>query len=112
MSLFRSFSNVPIIKPPTREEMAADLATETCERYKALREDAKAAEANCEPSKVWTAQAAECIQTIDALMRGQHRWIVVPIILEHLPELVTPATLTPEQLAMVEAKYPELVKPS
>lgn len=93
MSVFRSFQNVPILnqpaKPATREEMAADLAAETCERYKVLRQQALDAEANAEPSLQWNDEAKECIETIEALMKGPHRWVVVPVILEHLPELVT-----------------------
>lgn len=100
---FRSFGAVPIVgKRPSRDEMAAELATETCENYKELRAAAKAAEESCEPSHVWNDQAAECMATLDALMKGQHRWIVVPIILEHFPELLGKATLTEAEAAQVK----------
>lgn len=94
-NLFRSFGNVPIVgqeKRPTREEMAADLMAETCERYKALRAEALAAEQACDPSKPWSPQAQECMDTIEALMQGPHRWVCMPVLLEHFPELVRPAT--------------------
>lgn len=93
---FRSFGNIPILNQPeaptTPEEMAADLMAETCERYKALRAEAIAAEQECDPSKPWNPQAQECMDTIEALLKGRHRWVCVPVLLEHFPELVRPAT--------------------
>lgn len=91
-SPFRSFT-VPIVKPPTPAEMAADLAIEMIERYKELRADAMRREAECEPPAEWTPEAQECIDTLEALIGpdtkpGPHRAVVLPIILEHFPELV------------------------
>lgn len=79
-------------KSLTREEMAADLMEETCLQYKALRAEALAAEQECDPSKPWSPQAQECMTTIEALCKGPHRWVCIPVLLEHFPELVRPAT--------------------
>lgn len=98
-SPFRSFGNAHIIKPPTADEMAADLATETCQRIKELRAEALAREQACEPPLPATDESRGLQATLDALMKGRHRWIAVPIILEHFPELVTPAEATEEQIA-------------
>lgn len=95
---FQSFGALEIRKSPTRDEMAAELATETCENYKALRAAAKSAEEACEPSHAWNDQAAEYWQTLEALMKGRHRWIAVPIILEHFPELLTKAQATQAEI--------------
>lgn len=106
MSLFKSFGNVPIVgQQPSRDEMAADLAEETCLRLKELRAEALRREAECEQPLRDTAESLGCQQTLEALMKGRHRWIAVPIILEHFPELLAPADATAEQLAAVtEAK--------
>lgn len=105
MSIFRSFSNVPLVNqpeaPPTKDEMAADLALEMCERIKAWRVDALAREQAAEPPLMTTPQMQEAYDTLDALMKGQHRWVVVPVILEHFPELITPAKdAAPESLVV------------
>ena len=79
MRHFRSFGPVAILnqpeKPLTKEEMAADLMAETCDTYKALRAEAMAAEQECDPSKPWNPQAQECMDTIEALLKGPHRWV-------------------------------------
>lgn len=102
MSIFRSFSNVPILNqpeaPPTPEEMAADLAEETCLRFKALQAEVRALEEACEYSPDRTPEAQECMNTLEALMKGRHRWVVVPVVLEHLPELITPPNAKPSQV--------------
>lgn len=93
---FRSFGNVQILNQPepptTREEMAADLAIETCERYKALRAEALTAEANADLPLAWSPQAAECIATLEALAKGPHGWVVKPILLEQFPEFARPVS--------------------
>lgn len=96
-SPFRSIRNdVPLVNQPTprqsKDEMAADLMEETCLRYKALREAAIAAEQECEPSTPWNPESQECMDTIEALLKGRHRWVCVPVLLEHFPELVVPAS--------------------
>ena len=88
MSLFRSFSNVPIVKPQSKPEMAAELAAETCERLKELKAEALEREANAEPPMDATQEQKDCYTTLEALMKGPHRWCVAPVLLEHFPELV------------------------
>ena len=94
---FASF-RTPIVgqeKPPTADEMAADLAEETCLRLKELKAEALAREQACEPPMLDTEERAECYKTLESLMKGRHRWIVLPILFEQFPEMVTPATLAP-----------------
>lgn len=93
MKPFRSFSNVPIVNAtPTKQEMAADLAEETCLRLKELKAAAKAAEESADAPLMESADQKECYTTLEALMKGPHRWVVVPVILEHFPELTMPPT--------------------
>lgn len=94
---FRSFpSTVPLLnqpeQPPSAEEMAANLAEETCEKLKAMKAAALEAEQNAEEPLPPSAEQAECYKTLDALMQGRHKWVVTPIILEHFPELLRPPT--------------------
>lgn len=111
---FSSFRNVPIIgeadkpKPMTKEEMAADLAEECVLELKEMRAAALKAEANCEPSLPPSPRQRELYTTLEALLKGPHRWVVVPVILEHLPELATPAT--PEEQALVDQYLAEKAK--
>lgn len=103
---FRSFGNVPIVgaadkpKPVTKEAMAAELAEDTCLRWKELRAEAIAAEQACEPSKPWNREAQECVDTLEALLKGPHRWVVIPVILELCPEFAVPPS--DEEKAAVE----------
>lgn len=87
----------------TNDERAIELATETCERYRELRAEALQAEANAESPVEWHAEAAECMRTLDALMRGRHRPVVQRVLLEYFPELLTPATATEQELAAAMA---------
>jgi hypothetical protein len=98
VSLFKSFQNVPILddRPPTQEEMAADLAMETIEHILNRREEAKQREIDCEPPLEATEEDQQAYATLDALMQGRHRHIVAPLILEAFPELITPAKLGDE----------------
>lgn len=102
-SPFRSFGNVPIVgheKPPTKAEMAADLAEETILRWKELRAEAKAVEEAAELPLAWSPEAQECIDTLEALLKGPHRWVVVPVLVELMPEFAVPPT--DEEKAAVE----------
>lgn len=83
----------------SKDDMAAELARETCESYKELRDAARQAEEQAEPPHHWNDAAAECMQTLEALLKGRHRRVVLPIILEFFPELMTPATATEQELA-------------
>lgn len=98
MSIFKSFQNVPIIdtRPPTADEMAADLAMETIEQILNRREEAKQRELDCEPPLEATEADKQCYETLDALMKGRHRAVVLPLVLEAFPELITPAKLGAE----------------
>ncbi len=93
--LFKSFDDalIPIVgQQPTKQEMAADLALEMCERIKELRAEAMRREEACEPPMEATPEQAECYATLDALMKGPHAWVVKPVVLEQCPELVRPPT--------------------
>lgn len=97
MKPFRSFpSTVQLLnqpeQPPSAEQMAADLAEETCLRLKELKAAALEAEQNADEPLVESAEQIECYKTLDALMQGRHKWIVVPVVLEHFPELIRPPT--------------------
>lgn len=97
-SLFRSFGNVPIVDnaPPTAEEMAQDLAIETIEGILNQREEAKRRERECEPPLEATEEDKQRYETIEALLKGRHRAMVLPLVLEAFPELITPAKLADE----------------
>lgn len=99
MQPFRRFRNVPA--PRTADQMAADLAAETCRRLQALRAEALAAEQRADEPMRESAEQAECYTTLDALLRGRHRRVVVPVLLEHFPELLRPQTA--QERAAVEA---------
>ncbi len=94
MKPFRSFQNVPVLNQPeaqpSAEQMAADLAEEACLKLKELRARALEAEANADEPMVESAEQIECYATLDALMKGRHKWVVTPIVLEHFPELTRP----------------------
>jgi hypothetical protein len=104
MSVFRSLTNPSpaqlVNQRQTAEEMASDLAVDTCLRYKEMRAEALQAEANAELPAAWSPEAKECMDTLEALLKGRHRWVVLPIVLEHFPELVRPAT--PQERAASE----------
>lgn len=95
-SPFRSFGNVELVnqpeKLPTREEMAAELAEDTCIRLKELKAAAMAAEQNADEPLPESPEQMECYKTLEALMKGPHGWVVKPVILEQFPELVRPPT--------------------
>lgn len=91
----------------TAVQMATELARETIEDYKALRAEAVAAEKACEESKEWNDRANECIQTLDALMRGRHRDVVRPIVLTEFPEIVSLALKAADKASKVG--HPSLV---
>ena len=69
-------------------EMATDLALEMIEGHKQRRLDAQQAEAECLPSLEWTPVDQERIDTLEALLKGRHRSVVLPLILEHFPEMI------------------------
>ncbi len=92
---FRSFSNIPIIREPSPSERAADLALEVIERYKDLRDEAKQRELACEPPLEWSGAAQECVDTLEALMKGVHRHVVLQVMFEHLPEMVIKGEAAP-----------------
>src|SRR5262245_25451352 len=96
MKHFRSFQNVPLVNqpehPPTKEEMAADLALEMCEVIKTARAEALRREEQCESPLPPTKETLDAQATLDALMKGPHKWVVTPVILEQFPELVRPPT--------------------
>lgn len=97
MKHFRSFpSSVPLLNQPeaqpSAEQMAADLAEETCLRLKELKAAALEAEQNADTPLMESPEQLECYKTLDALMQGRHKWVVVPIVLEHFPELTRPPT--------------------
>lgn len=98
MSVFKSFSNVPIVdnRPPTADEMAADLAMETIEGILNQREEAKQRELDCEPPLEATEEDKQRYETLEALLKGRHRAVVLPLVLEAFPELITPAKLPDE----------------
>jgi len=95
-------STLPLVnqpeRPPTKDEMAAELAEDTCLRIKEFRAEALRREQECEPPMETTPEHTECYETLDALMKGQHRWVVVPVILEHFPEFIEMAKAKPTSL--------------
>lgn len=96
---FRSFSNaVPIVgKMPSPAEMAADLARDMIDVIKEARAEAKAREMACEPSLPTSAAHLEAYRTLEALLKGRHRGVVLPILFDELPEMIAPATMTAEE---------------
>lgn len=93
-SPFASMRNVPIIGDVPRvtaEDMAAELASDTCQRLKELRAEAMAREENAEAPALESAALKECYATLEALCKGRHGWVVKPIIMELLPEVTRPA---------------------
>ena len=94
MSLFTSFNKPKPEKPVpgTAADMAYNMALDAIEGIKARRKAAYDAENNLQPSIETTAEDKERYEVLEALMKGRHRHIVVPLILEAFPELVTKET--------------------
>ena len=99
MSIFRSFVNdEPVV---TASQMAEDLARETCETLVRLRAEAVAREQAAEPPMLATDEQAECYRTLEALLKGRHRRVVLPVMLSLLPDLSRPTNAA--ERAAVEA---------
>lgn len=100
---FRSFNNLPIVgQAPSAAEMAADLCREMAEVIQAARLEATRRELACEPPLPTTAEHRGAYAALEALVKGRHRAVVLPILFEEFPELLTPATVTAEELAMLQ----------
>ncbi len=84
----RLFKSIPDGVRATESDMAYNLAMEMIEGIKARRLEAKQAELACEESTPWTPADQERIDTLEALLKGKHRPIVVACILEHFPEML------------------------
>lgn len=85
---FRSLANPKDAPAQNSSEMAAELALDTIAAYKERRAEAKARELACEPSEPWTPQDQELIDTLETLLKGRHRATVLPLLFEHLPEVI------------------------
>jgi hypothetical protein len=105
-NLFTSFTRRQ--QEQTGDQMASELARDTICEFKELRALAIQAEKDCEPSKDWDDKANECIQTLDALMRGRHAHIVKPIVLTEFPEIVALALKAADKASKVG--HPSLVR--
>ena len=69
-------------------EMAREFALDIIAGIKERRAEAKARELACEPAEPWTPADQERIDALEALLKGRHRATVIPLILEHLPEIL------------------------
>jgi hypothetical protein len=87
--LFKSINGNTPDAAPTAEDLASDLALEMIDRIKERRAIAKAKELACEESEPWQTADKEAYETLEALLKGRHRAIVVKLLLTHFPELVT-----------------------
>ena len=92
MSLYRSF-RAPLVGRPAQNspEMAVTLAREHIAAIKARKVEAEAAERACEPMVEATPQDQEHYDVLEALLKGRHRPVILPLLLESFPELITPA---------------------
>lgn len=95
MSVFTSFNKPRPEKSVrgTADDMAYNMALDAIAHIKARRVEAVKAEQATEPSLPTTAEDKEQYEILDALMKGRHRHVVLPLILEAFPELVTPETV-------------------
>lgn len=73
---------------PTADDLASELALEMIERIKDRRVEAQQAEQQCDESVPWLQADQEAYDTLETLMKGRHRKVVVNLILTHFPELV------------------------
>lgn len=73
---------------PTADDLASDLALEMIDRIKDRRAAAQAKELACEESEPWMDADKEAYDTLETLMKGRHRAVVVKLLFEHFPELV------------------------
>lgn len=88
--LFKSINGQIPSAASTAEDLASDLALEMIDRIKDRRAKAKAKELACEESEPWDPQSdKEAYDTLEALLKGRHRAVVVKLLLTHFPELVT-----------------------
>lgn len=92
MSLYRSF-RAPLVGRPAQNssEMAIALAHEHIAAIKERKAEAEAAERACEPMIETTSQDQEHYDVLEALLKGRHRPVILPLLLESFPELITPA---------------------
>lgn len=87
--LFKSINGKKQTFEPTPDDLAADLALEMIDRIKERRRLAREKEANCEESEPWLQADQEAYATLETLLKGRHRAVVVRLLLEHFPELVS-----------------------
>lgn len=102
---FRSFGNhqaTIVGKAPSPAELAADLAREMAEVIQLARLEATRRELACEPPLPTTEDHKQAYAALEALVKGRHRAVVLPILFEEFPELLTPAQMTAEELAMIQ----------
>ena len=74
--------------PRTADEAAMQMATEAIEAIKERRQLANEREIACEPSLEWSPEDQEQRDVLEALLKGRHRPVVLPLILEAFPELL------------------------
>ena len=92
MSIFTSFRPRLVGQPAQNSpEMALALAREHIEAIKERKAEAEAAERACEPMVETTPQDQEHYDVLEALLKGRHRPVILPLLLESFPELITPA---------------------
>lgn len=89
LDLFRSINGNPS-KPaePTPDDLARDMALDAIERIKERRKAAQEREINCEESLEWLQEDADAYATLEALLKGRHRKVVLHELLTAFPELV------------------------
>lgn len=87
--------------PVSSSSLAADLARDMVDVIKEARAEAKRREEACEASLPTLPEHTEAYRTLEALLQGRHRVVVLEVLFHELPELLTPAQMTAEELEQI-----------
>lgn len=88
--LFKSINGHASKEPEaTPDDMARELALEMIDRIKERRTEARLREVNCEESTEWLQADADAYATLETLLKGRHRKVVLFELFKAFPELVT-----------------------